>query len=210
MPYNVYIVNGLSISAPMNRATLSQNQISIIYFTLLDHFNQVVKAHDALRDVPKYGSASIQLVASYPNVLQHELLVYLLPPGTTLVKNGKLEKGKPPPGHDGFTNSNLNGKSGSEVYFNFSDAKLLANLIFHECMHNKLRLGNVDLHSRGGMGDGPSGGTGPITSNTRLSKRNINDMAAVLHVSQPQWTDGIKLLVAEWMRPDSDPAKGTF
>jgi hypothetical protein len=54
------------------------------------------------------------------------------------------------------------------------------------------------------------GGTGPITPDTPLTPTNINHMARALHVPRPQWTAGIKMLVDEWMRPDSDPSKGMF
>lgn len=212
MAYNVYLYSGLGISDPLSRKTLTTDQMLTINRTLQEYFDKVVKAHDAMniRGAPKYGSAFVHWLAYYPTVAPHELLIYLLPMGATVATNGKVEAGKPPADHDGLTNPNLSGRTASEVYFHFADAKLLANLMFHEAMHNKLNLGNFQLHARGGLADGPSGGTGPLMPTTRLSNRNIAEMAAALHTSRPQWTDGIKLLVAETMRPDGDPAKGLF
>lgn len=212
MAYNVYLFSGLGITSPMNRPTMSAQQILDITRTLQGYFDKVVRAHDALRlpGAQVFGSASVQWLASYPTVLPHELLIYLLPTGATVVSKGKVEAGKPPAGHDGLTNPNLTGGTGSEVYFHFNDATLIANLMFHEAMHNKLALGNAGLHPRGGLADGPQGGTGPITPTTPLTNRNIDDMARALGTSRPQWTAGIQLLVNEAMRPDSDPSKGLF
>jgi hypothetical protein len=204
MAYNVYLFGGLGISAALDRQTLSNQQILDINRILQGYFDKVVKAHDARRGATRYGSALVQWCAFFPKVLPHELLIYLLPYGTKLVNKGNLEKGLPPAGHDGRTNSNLPGGTGSEVYFHTSDATVIANLMFHEAMHNKLRLDNNHLHPRGGLA---AESVGP---ETKLTTRNINEMAAALSNHQPQWTDGTKILAQEWMRPDSDPAKGLF
>ena len=115
----------------------------------------------------------------------------------------------PPANHDGLTNA-VGTETASEVYFHFNDITLIANLMFHEAMHNKLGLGNQQLHSRGGMGNGLPGGTGPITPTTLLSPRNIDDMARGLDAARPQWTGGMRMLANEWMKSDNDPSKGLF
>lgn len=143
----------------------------------------------------KLGSAVVQWLASFPTVGPTELLIYLLPPGATVVSNGKVESGSPPSGHDGLTNPNLTGGTGSEVYFHFNDSQLLARLMFHEAMHNKLRLGNQGLHSRGGLAGSP------LLANTPLTNPNIGDMAAALDTLRPQWTPGIRLLALGWELP---------
>jgi hypothetical protein len=204
MPYNVFLYNGLGISAAMTRQTLSAQQLLDINRVLQGYFDSIVKAHDTRGGAIRYGFATVQWLPSFPTVAPHELLIYLLPAGARIVKSGKLESGSPPASHDGLTNPNLPGGTGSEVYYHFSDATLLANLMFHEAMHNKLRLDDHGLHGRGGLA------ATPVEAVTKISTQNIADMASALGDNRPQWTAGIRILVAETMRPDSDPAKGLF
>jgi hypothetical protein len=204
LAYNVYILNGLAISGEMLRKTLTPSEIIAVYQILQGYFTRVVRAHDALPGVKKYVVASVVWLPAFLPVASHELLIYLLPAGATLVTNGKLEQGHPAADHDGFTNPNLTGGTGSEVYYHGKGTTVLANLMFHEAMHNKLALGNVGLHSRGGMG------SAVVTPSTELTPRNVADMAAALDVNRPQWTAGMGLLATAWMVPDSDPSKGLF
>lgn len=151
--YNIYIFNASGISSAANRTVLSGTQMSDIARTLQGYFDKVVTAHDALglRGAAKYGNSAVQWLAGFPTVAPHELLIYFMPFGTTIATNGKVEMGKPPAGHDGLTNPNLRGGTASEVYAHFADATLLANLMFHEAMHNKLALGNLALHTHEGL-----------------------------------------------------------
>jgi hypothetical protein len=63
----------------------------------------------------------------------------------------------------------------------------LANLAFHEMMHNKLHLG-PSLHAQGGLA------SGTVDSSMRPSEANIKAMAGALMTKRPQWTDGFKEL----------------
>jgi hypothetical protein len=203
LPYNVYLLNGLGISAQMNRTTLTSNQVNIITSTLKDYFDQVVKAHDAAKGAKQFGSSSINWISGPTAVADTELLVYLLPFGATVCSKGKLEQGSPPAGHDGLTNPNLGG-TGSEVYLHTTEMKVIANLMFHECMHNKLKLGNAGLHSKDGLA------AASVDDKTPLTPGNIKDMAGALEKSRPQWTAGIKLITDAAAMDDNDPAKGLF
>jgi hypothetical protein len=221
MPYNVYLFNGLGISNPMNRTVLSAANLTSIQTVLKGYFDQVVQAHDRLgrRGQTNYGTSNVQWVQPpLPSIAAHELLVYLIPAGTTVVTNGKLEQGKPPSGHDGLTHSIANAPgvsgstTGSEVFPNFAltpqGLTVVAGLMFHETMHNKLALGNAQLHSQGGLAIGVP--QGAITDTTPLTPNNINVMAAGLDVARPQWTAGLSVLVSAANVPDSDPSKGIF
>jgi hypothetical protein len=147
------------------------------------------------------------------------VLIYLLPSGTTLVTNGKLEQGRPPASHDGFTNFLFQSRTSSgttaasEVFPNFpttnAGLKLVANLMFHEAMHNKLGYNDPQLHNRGGLASG-SPQAAPIADATQLTASNISLLAAHLDDSRPQWTAGIGLLTTAANVPDSDPTKGMF
>jgi hypothetical protein len=222
MAYNVYLFNGLAISNPLNRTNLSAQQLSSIQGTLKGYFDKIVQAHDQLRLPGKtvYGTSNVLWLQQAPSsVAPHELLIYLLPSGTTLVTNGKLEQGKPPASHDGLTNFLIRSRTSSgttaasEVFPNFpvtnAGLNLVANLMFHEAMHNKLGFNDAQLHNRGGLAGGPPQAA-PITDATQLTASNISLLAAHLNDSRPQWTAGIGLLTTAANVPDSDPTKGLF
>jgi hypothetical protein len=220
MAYNVYLFNGLAISNPMNRTNLSAQDLTTIQPTLKGYFDKVVQAHDqlGLRGKTVYGTSNVQWLQQAPSsVAPHELLIYLVPSGTTLVTHGKLEQGRPPASHDGFTNFFIRSgttsgtTAGSEVFPNFpttpAGLKLVANLMFHEAVHNKLGLNDAQLHKLGGLASGTPQ-AGPITDTTPLTPSNISLLAAHLDDSRPQWTAGIGLLTSAANVPDSDPTKG--
>lgn len=203
MPYNVYLMNGLGISAKMNRTDLTATQSGSIISTVKGYFDRVVTAHDAGSAKTKYGSASVSWVAGAANPQPNELLIYLLPSGATVVTAGKLAQGNPPAGEDGLTNLNVGGATGAEVYLQIADMQVIANLMFHEAMHNKLHLGN-GMHSQGGLA------SAVVDASTQLTAANINAMAAALDTPRPQWTGGITLLAQAAAVDDNDPSKGLF
>jgi hypothetical protein len=221
MPYNVYLYNGLAISNPLARKTLSATEQTGIQQILKGYFDKVVTAHDNLgrRGQPTYGMSNVQWIKPpFPTIAVHELLVYLVPTDATIVAKGKLEQGRPPAGHDGFTNvipnpaGTAGSSTGSESYPNFpanaGGLKVLAGIMFHEMMHNKLALGNAQLHNRGGLAIGTP--VGFIDENTQLTPNNINEMASALDVARPQWTAGLAILEAAASIPDTDPMKGMY
>lgn len=202
MAYNVYLFNGTIAASKMSGSSLTNDQLNAIVQKLQGYFNQVVARHDATAG-PKgtrYGGAMVRWITGPTPVAVNELLVYLMPFGFTVAKSGKLEMGSPPPDHDGLTNP-IGGSVASEVYQHFSDPAVIANLMFHEAMHNKLALDNR-MHSRGGLA------ASPVSADTVLSPSNISDMAAALDTQRPQWTAGIQLLISESQRSDNDPLKG--
>jgi murein L,D-transpeptidase YcbB/YkuD len=75
----------------------------------------------------------------------------------------------------------------SEVYVSScrgDGVKWFAELAFHELMHNKLDLGNQELHAKGGIAAAAvSAGMTPSTS-------NYSDMRAALATSRIQWAGG--------------------
>ena len=204
--YNVYLAGGLSINTAMQGNSLKPDIILGVNRILQGYFDKVVRAHDAMPGKKKLGDARVTWLAFTPTVQPNELLVYLLPLGSKMVKDQRLGVGTPSPGHDGFTALYTGGASaGSEVYDRFSNnAALIANLMFHEFMHNKLNLNDDLLHRRNGLA---ARSVGP---NTQLSPENIHDMAAALDVKRPQWVDGLKLISARSMMSDNDPSKGLF
>ena len=95
MPYNVYLFNGLPISNPMNRRVLSPADLTSIQTVLKSYFDQIVKAHDNLgrRGMTNYGSSNVLwLQPPFATIAAHELVIYLIPAGTTLVTNGNFSR----------------------------------------------------------------------------------------------------------------------
>jgi hypothetical protein len=82
-----------------------------------------------------------------------------------------------------------NGKvTGSDVVANpDDDTTMVANLTFHELMHNKLNMGD-SMHRQGGLA------RSPVDESTPLTNANIDAMAKVLTKDRKQWTGGFALL----------------
>jgi hypothetical protein len=117
--------------------------------------------------------------------VRHELLVYFMPAGKSVVKNVP-NLNKPVDLNAGGTTVHLAGAS--EVYVKSDDAVLLAKLAFHELMHNRLKLGDDQLHPQGGLA------AASISPSTTLNDRNIKSMQAALNTPITQWTAGIGIL----------------
>lgn len=137
--------------------------------------------------VVTYGNG---VVAPAPN----ELLVYVLPPGRSVVP---LSPGGTPntdPTADGYTNFRA---GASELYAGkLSSPILMAKLAFHECMHNKLRLGQTTPNGPDALHNSQDGlGAAVIKADTPLTTRNIRTMAAALNTAVPQWTAGIQTIL---------------
>ncbi|NEU14846.1 hypothetical protein G3T14_22550 [Methylobacterium sp. BTF04] len=72
----------------------------------------------------------------------------------------------------------------AEVYTRPQSAAVIANLVFHESMHMKLKRGN-SMHSLGGVA------SASVPSTVGLSKSNISAMKPALMNPVTQWSDGI-------------------
>jgi hypothetical protein len=127
--------------------------------------------------------------------VRHELLVYFMPAGKSVVKNVP-NLNKPVDLNAGGTTVHLAGAS--EVYVKGDDPGLLANLAFHELMHNRLKQGDDQLHPQGGLG------AASVSAATKLNDRNIKSMLAVLNDPITQWTAGIGILNTGKVDPISE------
>jgi hypothetical protein len=120
-------------------------------------------------------------------ILDHELLVYFLPDASKSVIKAAHPQSPLDTAKSGNTYYHGPSPRISEVYVNpvlrFRDPHiLLANLCFHELMHNK--LAPFDVHVKGGGGLATAG---TITKNTSLSATNIELMAKALGKRVPQY-----------------------
>jgi hypothetical protein len=115
----------------------------------------------------------------------HELLVYFMPAGKSIVKSAPNVQGPIDLSAEGNT---AYGAGASEVYVKSNDAVLLAKLAFHELMHNRLKQSNQQLHPQGGLA------AAKLSGSSTLNTRNIQSMAAVLRQPITQWIAGISIL----------------
>jgi len=130
------------------------------------------------------------VVAPAPN----ELLVYIMPPGKSVVALSPGGSPQTDPTADGFTNFRA---GASEVYArNLNSPILIAKLAFHECMHNKLRLGQTTPNGPDALHNSQDGlGAATIKDTTPLTTRNMRTMSAAIQTPVPQWTAGIQLVL---------------
>jgi hypothetical protein len=197
MAYNVYLYDLLNAMDFQTRSS--------IYSILQGYFDRVAQNtsfHNAFVHWADYDVTQ--------TIANHELLIYFLPSGYSVISDGQgsgLSGTYSFGSHWGATQT-IGGRTASEVYMRTNDPTVLANLAFHEAMHNKLRLGNQQLHN----GDGMRGSAfvsaasagGDIDSSTLLTSANIMTIAPALGNPVPQWTDGISILLSRRRRRDAN------
>ena len=149
-----------------------------VTFTIFDYLIQIARATPG-RFIPgpgwSYRAAHVQA---------HDVVVYFVLDRSQSVLRRKL--GIEPPGGvgGGFTFFD-GGVTLSEVYVEGSmPARRLANVAFHEVMHNKLKLGN-EMHTLGGVA------ASPTQERAILSAEGIRRMSAALFRTVPQYTKGM-------------------
>lgn len=130
---------------------------------------------------PDGDTALATWITSAPSAIQdHEMLVYF-------VRGSGDSILKVMPGNSGGGSGNgltvFGSLTASEIYVSSSKSGL-AELTFHELMHNKLQMNDANLHKKDGLAvkEVPLGGS-PSTS-------NISDMKAALKSNHKQWTGG--------------------
>ena len=149
----------------------------MITYTIFDYLMQIARVTPG-KFIPGPGW-------SYKpaNVQSHDVVLYfVLDQGSSLARK-KL--GIEPTTRDGgFTVFN-GSVTLSEVYVDGSmPAERLANVAFHELMHNKLETGDV-MHDMGGLA------TKPTHEGHKLNAENIKRLSARLFRAVPQYTKGM-------------------
>lgn len=165
--YNVYL-------AALGSHGLTSQQQTSIQTSLTTWFNQITNG-------TSYGTASVSWITSAPGSIGgHEMLVYFVsdPTDSILVAMPGGRRGS----GDAFTMW-ANNLTSSEIYVSNS-RQYLAEITFHELMHNKLHQDDATLHAKDGLA------RVPVSAGTAPSATNITEMRAALSTSQPQWTGG--------------------
>ncbi len=169
--YRTFMVDPLDALKP-GLGTAIQAQLAVL-------FGVIVKSSKDFSD----NQVIFTPYAASP--VRHELLVYFMPAGKSVVKNVP-SLNKPPDLNAGGTTVHLAGAS--EVYVRGDDPVGLAKLAFHELMHNRLKQSDDQLHPQGGLA------AATITPSTQLNARNIKSMSDALKNPITQWTAGIGIL----------------
>ncbi len=166
--YNIYL-------GEINKGSgLTDGEKSSVKTTLEGWFGQIVDAGD---------TAIVSWVSAEPaSIQEHEMLVYYVSSST-----GSILKFMPGANAAGGNGNGLTVFGGSlsscEIYASSSKSGL-AELTFHELMHNKLHLDDANLHKKDGLA------RSPVPIGGKPSPDNIKDMKAALKNKQKQWTGG--------------------
>jgi len=174
MPYNVYLVD------TMNRIGSNERR-EAVKAALQPYFDAIAK------QAKVYGGALVSFVTANPQPKDHELIVYFCSTNWHVVSQlpGASSADIEPGGGLTLWSHSV---TGSDVAADEKmEPRTLANLAFHEMMHNKLHLG-PSLHKQGGLA------SDTVDSSMRASGDNIKAMADALKTKRPQWTGGFKEL----------------
>lgn len=187
--YNVYIID------PFDEVARSAGPGGLVSVAtkLNDWFDPIVDLSNTLSKT-KFDRASVMFPQYVVAPLPQELIVYVCPFSTSVVKNmpGANRANWPDPvtsKHQGVTV--IGAVTGSEIWMKFSGVDATASLIFHEAMHNKLQLGNA-MH-----GQLKPCQLSCATINWPVSgpsKPEIEAMAKALTKPVPQWAGGQAML----------------
>jgi hypothetical protein len=139
---------------------------------------------------------SVNFATAKPAPADTDFICYFLPSLVTSVVAKFDNKSHDPTGesHWGFTsiqnrtqNNVTTIKSASEVIVKQLDGGTLGALVFHECLHAKLGLGN-NMHSRAGLA------SAVVDGSTQLNDANRRDIADTINKRVIQWPDGWEIL----------------
>jgi len=134
----------------------------------------------------KSDKVTVMFVSDNPQPNDNDLIAYYSTTGWHVVSEMPgAPKVKDTEGGLTYNNGTV---TGSDVVANpDDDTAMIANLTFHEFMHNKLNMGD-SMHRLGGLAKSP------VDESTPLTNANIEAMAKVLTTDRKQWVGGFALL----------------
>lgn len=166
MAYNVYL-------GALGSHGLTDDEKKAVQSKLQEWFNKIVAD-------TSFGTASVSWITSAPSSIQeNELLCYFVSSSSDSIVKSLTGTSGSGNGYTGWKGE----ETGSEVYVSSSKAGL-AEMAFHELMHNKLHLDDAALHQKDGLAKIP------VSPGTTPSTQNIADMKAKISNKQKQWTYG--------------------
>ncbi len=185
MPYSVYLANFASIDEDTLRGVSD---------TLTRYFNEI----DSVTDGDSHSFTGVRIINNTPTLLPADLLCYLVHDfiNSVVVEFDSAISTRITDETAGITSVRSHGSSppiaASEVYIDSitdsgtTRSTSIANLIFHELMHNKSADLSSRIHTHGGGGLAVE----TLDSSSVLSQRNIVFMRARMGNPVIQWTGG--------------------
>jgi len=161
---------------------------------ITDRLKEVFNAVITKGKVTAYQQTDVVWLQDCPaSVADDQLLVYILKSRIDSLVSGYFKYNGPLDA--GFTAWN-NSVTSSEVFAASctGNGPGVANMIFHESMHNKGHWTNAQLHPDGGLA------ADTVSDQTALTQKNIDRMARVLAARHSQWTGGCAYM--------NDPLRG--
>ena len=172
--YVAYLGNPYSIKYPWK--SLSDSVAALL---------KPVVAHSS-----KFDSVEVKVVSAAPSMPQHSLLCYVVKTRSqSLIAAADFGISVDQLGQDGMTLWRTGDTSVSEVYQHSWKPEMLAKLVYHEFMHNKLRETNK-MHRRKGLA------AAIVDAESEQRAANSRRMGKRLHRKQAQWLGGFSLLGA--------------
>ena len=146
---------------------------------------EVVKLfRPAIKGSKRYKELTAQRTLVEPNLAAGELLVYVVQSELRSVLRSITDPSNVDGG--GLTKGFKSGEMGAEVYAVHTSPPLLAKLVFHEALHNKLKLSNEALHGKQKSGLAAAG----VGEGSEPNTRDYTLMRKALESSVPQWLGG--------------------
>lgn len=175
--YNIYIID------PLKEVT----EFMAVAKLLSDWFDPIAKE-------AKYDWSFVSFPQYVVSPQPHELMIYVCAYEHSVLQHmpGANRKTFPDPAVSPHKGTTVIGQpTGSEIYVKNSNADLIAALIFHEAMHNKLSMTNAQLHN--GF---PSCSLSceMIKAPASPSASESKAMSAALNKPVPQWEEGQQYL----------------
>jgi len=134
----------------------------------------------------KSDKVTVMFVSDNPQPNDNDLIAYYSTTGWHVVS--QMPGAPEVKDTEGGLTYNNGTVTGSDVVANpDDDTSMIANLTFHELMHNKLNMGD-SMHRLGGLAKSP------VDESTPLTNANIEAMAKVLTTDRKQWVGGFALL----------------
>ena len=134
----------------------------------------------------KSDKVTVMFVSENPQPNDNDLIAYYSTTGWHVVS--QMPGAPEVKDTEGGLTYNNGTVTGSDVVANpDDDTSMIANLTFHELMHNKLNMGD-SMHRLGGLAKSP------VDESTPLTNANIEAMAKVLTTDRKQWVGGFALL----------------
>jgi hypothetical protein len=172
-PYNVYLVDITNRIGSDDR----RNEIKAV---LQSYFDPIAKK------VGIKEGAKVSFVTDNPQAKPNELIAYYSSSGWHVVT--EMPGAKVPADAEGGLTLWNGTVTGSDVVADPDTAtRTIANLTFHELMHNKLNMGD-EMHRLGGLA------SSSVDDTMRPSPKNIEMMSSALLKQRPQWTGGFAQL----------------